>query len=86
MLTLNIPNLTQEGKVLKALMDADGRWVSKRHFIEVFRLTQSGRAIYNLENNPKWKDKYMGYEIEHSDFTDEYGFKSYRLKPKGTLF
>lgn len=79
---------TQEIKVLKILESAaegtiespfikDG-WVNKQYFVRVLYLTQAGRAIWNLENK-------MGYVIEHSDFTDDFGFKSYRLA-KQTLF
>jgi len=41
------------------------------------RLTQSGRAIWNLENADRWKDWHS--KIQHSDFTDPFGFKSYRI-------
>lgn len=82
----NIPNLSQEGRVLAVLQEAKGDWVNKQIFIRDLYLTQAGRAIYNLEHDPRWQNEYLGYEIEHSDFTDEFGFKSYRLKPKGTLF
>lgn len=75
----NIENLTQEGKVLKVLMDAKGAWINKQYFIRQMFLTQAGRAIYNLENKKHWQDQYRGYKIEHSDFKDEFGFKSYRL-------
>lgn len=82
------PN-TQEARVLEILKMArddmvmsryvkDG-WVNKQYFIRVMMLTQVGRAIWNLENK-------MGLKIEHSEFTDEFGFKSYRLQTKETLF
>lgn len=83
---MNIPNKTQEGKVLEVLRKADGNWVNKQYFIRELFLTQAGRAIFNLENDPKWQKEYTGYIIEHSPFTDEFGFKSYRLKAKETLF
>lgn len=85
-LTTNIPNTSQEARVLAVLKEADGGWVNKQYFVREMFLTQAGRAIHNLERNPKWQREYVGYEIEHSDFTDEYGFKSYRLKAKDTLF
>lgn len=80
----NKPNLSQEGRVLEVLKR--GGWVSKEYLIRTMMLTQAGRAIYNLENNPKWQNQYLGYYIEHSDFTDEFGFKSFRLTKKDTLF
>lgn len=71
---------TQEGRVLKVLLDAKGDWVNKQVFIRQMFLTQSGRAIWNLENRFHWK-------IQHSDFSDEHGFKSYRiLQGELTLF
>jgi hypothetical protein len=81
---------TQESRVLKVLEEArdgkrigdwiiEGGWVNKQYFIRELYLTQAGRAIWNLENR-------MGVEIEHSDFKDIYGFKSYRLPIKNTLF
>jgi len=76
----NIPHPSQEQRVLDALLAAKGEWLSKRYFIEVLHLTQSGRAIWNLENAPHWKDWHG--KIQHSDFTDEWGFKSYRISPE----
>lgn len=63
---------TQERMVLDALLEAHGNWVNKQLFIRSMYLTQSGRAIHNLENRFHWN-------IEHSTFTDEHGFKSYRI-------
>ena len=84
---MNIPNRSQEGRILDVLKEANGAWINKQYFIRHLFLTQAGRAIYNLENDPKWKKEYEGFRIEHSDFTDEFGFKSYRLVPiKETLF
>ena len=83
---MNIPNETQEGKVLNVLKQNEGQWVNKQYFIRDLYLTQAGRAIHNLENKLKWKVRYLGYQIEHSPFTDEFGFKSFRLIKKSTLF
>lgn len=63
---------TQAAKVLKVLLDADGQWVSKQVFVRELFLTQAGARIFELENEYHWP-------IEHSDFTDEHGFRSYRL-------
>jgi len=77
---------TQEGRVLQVLREKQGGWVNKQFFIRDMFLTQAGRAIHTLENNPEWRKEYQGYKIEHSDFTDEHGFKSYRLiKEKGQV-
>lgn len=83
---MNKPNLSQEGKVLEVLKKNEGQWVNKQVFIRDLYLTQAGRAIYNLENNPKWRNEYLGYEIVHSPFVDDFGFKSYKIIRKGTLF
>jgi hypothetical protein len=64
---------TQASKVLKVLLDAEGGWVSKQVFIRQLYLTQAGARIFELENE-------YGWQIEHSDFTDEHGFRSYRIK------
>lgn len=63
---------TQEDRVLQVLLKANGTWVNKQYFVRDLYLTQAGRAIHNLENRFGWK-------IEHSDFTDQFGFKSYRI-------
>ncbi len=85
-MTGNIPNLTQEARVLQALKDAEGEWINKQYFVRTMMLTQAGRAIHNLENNPRWQKEYTGFVIEHSPFRDSWGFKSFRLKAKETLF
>lgn len=67
---------TQYRKVLDRLLDAKGGWVNKQVFIREMYLTQAGMVIWNLENKFHW-------DIEHSDFHDEHGFKSYRIKDDG---
>jgi hypothetical protein len=62
---------TQCQKVLKALEDAEGHWVSGRYFLTTLLLSQYHARILELERK--------GYEIIHSPFTDEFGFKSYKL-------
>lgn len=64
---------TQEKRVLNALLSANGGWVSGQYFLREMLLSQYHRAIFNLERRDK-------IQIEHSDFTDEHGFKSYRIK------
>ena len=63
---------TQERRVLEALLEAEGGWVNGRHFLQTMMLSQYHRAIHVLERRD-------GVKIEHSDFADEYGFKSYRI-------
>lgn len=63
---------TQPDKVLKALLKAEGGWVSKEYLVRGLGLTQAGARIFELENQYHWK-------IEHSPFTDEFGFRSYRI-------
>lgn len=62
---------TQRGKILNVLQNASGEWVNGRYFGRTMMITQYHTRIHELQK--------MGYEIEPSDFTDEYGFKSYRL-------
>lgn len=66
------PEGTQADKVLKALLKAEGDWVNGQYFCRTLWLTQFHAVIHNLENRYKWP-------IEHSTFTDDHGFKSYRL-------
>ncbi len=63
---------TQEKRVLDVLLKANGAWVSGQLFLREMYLSQYHRAIFNLENRD-------GVKIEHSSFTDQYGFKSYRI-------
>jgi hypothetical protein len=65
---------TQKERVLKALIDADGQWVPGTHFLRNLYLSQYHARIWELQQE--------GYQIEASEFTDEFGFKSYRLIPK----
>jgi len=73
-----IEKTTQCGRVLKALEKANGDWVSGQVFLRDLLLSQYHARIFELQRK--------GYRIEASDFTDNYGFKSYRLLPKETLF
>jgi len=67
---------TQEDRVLRVLLEADGAWVNKQYFVRTLYLTQAGRALHNLEHKHHWK-------IEHSDFRDAHNFMSYRIAPEG---
>ena len=69
---------TQERKVLEALQEAGGGWVNGQYFLRDLFLSQYHRAIWNLQNK-KERYRYEG-QIEASNFTDEFGFKSYRIK------
>lgn len=62
---------TQSGRLLEALTNAEGEWVNGRFFLQTMLLSQYHARIFELQER--------GYDIEASDFTDEYGFKSYRL-------
>lgn len=63
--------MTQAEKVLKALEDAHGAWVSGTYFLRSLYLSQYHARIFELQNR--------GHNIVASDFTDEHGFKSYKL-------
>lgn len=65
---------TQEARLLNVLLNAKGDWVLKSYFERTMMLSQAGRVIWDLENRFHWKGK-----IEHSKFTDEFGFKSFRI-------
>lgn len=72
------PNKTQEEKVLEALESARGAWVNGEYFLHGLYLSQFHARIHALQKK--------GYRIEASDFTNEHGFKSYRLLPNDRLF
>lgn len=72
------PNKTQEEKVLEALQAAQGAWVDGEHFLRGLYLSQYHSRIHALQRK--------GHRIEASDFTNEHGFKSYRLLPLDKLF
>lgn len=68
------PKPTQCQKVLKALQDAEGEWINGRYFLRELYLSQYHARIWELQRK--------GYDIEASEETDEWGFKSYRIKQK----
>jgi hypothetical protein len=63
---------SQKRRIYDALTAASGDWVNGRYFLRELYLSQYHRAIWELENVHHLK-------IEHSDFKDEHGFKSYRI-------
>ena len=69
---------TQCDRVLRVLQDANGEWVSGQLFLHKHYLSQYHARIFELQRD--------GYRIEASPFSDQFGFKSYRLLPKDTLF
>ena len=77
-MTGNITITTQERRILDVLVAANGAWINGQYFLRNMMLSQYHRAIYNLQKNRE-RYQYTG-EIEPSDFKDEHGFKSYRLK------
>lgn len=66
--------LTQCERILQILKLAKGGWVNGRYFVQEMMISQYHARIFELQK--------AGYKIEASNFTDEYGFKSYRLKPE----
>lgn len=71
----NLPNPTQEQRVLDVLLGARGKWINGRYFLKEMFLSQYHRALWNLEHRD-------GHEIEHSKFKDNFGFVSYRIVPE----
>jgi hypothetical protein len=70
------PTLPKEGtqarRVLDILLKADGGWISKSYLVRTCGFTQAGARIFELENEHHWN-------IEHSDFADDLGFRSFRI-------
>lgn len=62
---------TQADKILKALQEKNGEWINGRYFNDTLHITQFHARIFELQKR--------GHIIEASAFTDQYGFKSYRL-------
>jgi len=62
---------TQKQKVLEALQKAEGDWVNGQFFLRNLFLSQFHTRIFELQKE--------GYKIEASNFTDNHGFKSYKL-------
>ena len=56
---------------MQALLNANGEWVSGRYFLRELYLSQYHARIWELQQE--------NYNIKASDFTDEFGFKSYCL-------
>jgi len=65
--------ITQEQKILDVLEAGDGNWINGRYFIQTMMISQAHARIFSLQRK--------GYNILASDFTDKYGFKSYRMVP-----
>ena len=63
--------MTQKEKIMHALRQADGSWVSGTYFLRSLFLSQFHTRIFELQAE--------GHHIEASDFKDLHGFKSYRL-------
>ena len=76
--TGNVSNESQEMQVLDELRRAEGGWVNGRRFGREMFISQYHRAIFNLQRRRE-KYRYEG-EVESSEFTDQFGFKSYRIK------
>lgn len=62
---------TQSQRILEVLKTWEGAWVNGRKFLHEMLLSQYHARIHDLQKK--------GYKIEASDFTDDFGFKSYRL-------
>lgn len=61
----------QENKVLSILQEKRGAWVDGEYFLRTLWISQYHARIHGLQRK--------GYPIEASDFTNKFGFKSYRL-------
>lgn len=69
---------TQEDKVLAVLQEANGEYVSGQVFLRDMYLSQYHARIWALQKK--------GYDIQPSEDTDSFGFKSYKLVPSDKLF
>lgn len=63
---------TQKERILEILRQAKGEWVCGQYFNDPpVRISQFHTRIFELQR--------LGYVIESSTFTNQYGFKSYKL-------
>ena len=69
--SINKPNESQEQRILNVLVSANGQWVSGQYFLRDMMLSQYHARIFGLQKK--------GHAVEASNFTDSFGFKSYRL-------
>jgi hypothetical protein len=58
--------------VAAAIRVANRRWISKSYLVRACGFAQAGARTFELENERHWK-------VEHSDFADEFGFRSFRI-------
>lgn len=68
----------QQQKVYDALDNNRGTWVKSDYFLYTLHLSQFHARMDEME--------LKGIKIITSDFTDEFGYKSYMLPVKETLF
>lgn len=68
---------TQAQRILEVL-EKTNDWVSGRYFLHDMMLSQYHARIWDLQQK--------GYNIVASQDVDNFGFKSYKLIPKNTLF
>jgi hypothetical protein len=66
--------MTQAEKILEKLLASQGEWVNGQVFLHEMYLSQYHARIFDLQKK--------GHKVEASDFTDQYGFKSYRIIPE----
>lgn len=67
---------TQADRILRALLKADGEWISGSYFLREMLLSQYHARIWDLEQRFNWT-------IEHSEAKDSYGFLSYKITKDG---
>ena len=68
--------LSQGKRILLALQQADGDWISSRVFKQEMLISEANARISELRNK--------GYDIETGE-SDEYGFATHRIKPQKQL-
>lgn len=68
---VNQMKITQKDRILEVLRKHQYHWVSGRYFIKEMGITQTHARMFEMNK--------QGIVIETSKFTDEWGFKSYKL-------
>jgi hypothetical protein len=62
--------ITQSARILEVLKDHE--WHNGQYFLRTMMISQFHARIFELQK--------QSHDIEVSDFKDQYGFRSYRLK------
>lgn len=74
---------SQQQRILDYFLEHPNEWINGQYFLRTMYFSQFHHKIWVLQHE---RGKYLyGGVIEASDFRDEHGFKSYRLKVENNV-